>query len=1209
MKGKSLAIRFAVLAVVLLLAGLALWSKPIKKGMDLEGGHSMVFKVDTNGNSTILNNVIDTLKERVDPRGVKGLEWRPVGSDRIEVRMPVGSKEAQAAKRAYLASLKKLADRNVDPAYVRRVVSAAGAAREALIDSKLGIRTERGEVLAVAAALHDRMTEELGKIGQQLEGLRAEMTTLTQAQPPDHDKINALQERIDRLRAGYDVARGDYLKKLQLLRGMNVRTRELSGILKLYISPKTAKDLPAADVRERRQMLAERLEAFAGRYPDAKADIGDVVDTYTRWADVRGPLDDPEDLIRLIRRAGVLEFRIAPRVGEGAALPAAEAARYRKQLQDKGPQVGRDRKEPYQWFKIRDPKEKLRSLVTDTWGGDRYLLLSDEPGSRMIRPIGGDTWKLDHAGPTTDGAMNPAVSFDFDDAGSRIFATLTGQHVGDLMAILLDDEVYSAPVIRTQITGSGIIEGTFTQEEVSDLVRTLRAGSLRARVNPEPQNINSIGPTLGAANIARGQRAAYVGLLGVLAFMAVYYLLSGLIANFALALNIFLVLAAMAAFEVTFTLPGIAGLILTIGIAVDANVLIFERLREEQEKPQSIRMAIQNAYQRALSAIVDGNITTLLTCAILAWVGTQEVRGFAITLGIGIAFSLFTSLLVTRWIFRLLSEMNLLKNKVFMLRLMGIPKVNWIGKRRLFWGLSTLLLVVGVGSLIAQRNNILGIEFSKGTRAVIRFRDDALIGGRLLDDALVAEAIKAAGEGLKYEKVTGENVQVNELKTETHVQDFVETYDAKSSGGDADGAVSRAEWARQGRQKEVFALLDANGDGRLDKGELGDRLPEPRYQITTSEDRHKVVREAIDEAFKGLLDVQAKADYSLMVGMPIADLELTAGKTGYRRITQRDLAEPTIGGSYREELLDNVGGVLLAFTLKDVDQAMTPVQLRQRLLSTRLQAGREDVAVVHTTILPLKALPTDTQRFSSFGVIVRTDDIDDGPRADEAWENFATSELSLLQDALGTKQSLESLTNFDAAMTARTSGLAIVAIILSWGVIILYVWFRFGSAQWGLAAVICLVHDTLVVLGLVAVCGWLSGTALGDALLIGAFKIDLAMIAALLTVIGYSVNDTIVVFDRIRENRGKLQSVTPQIINRSINQTLSRTLLTSCTTLIVVVVMYIWGGDGIHGFSFALLVGVLFGTYSSIAIASPLLMGFKQALTAKITTADARAET
>jgi SecD/SecF fusion protein len=247
-----------------------------------------------------------------------------------------------------------------------------------------------------------------------------------------------------------------------------------------------------------------------------------------------------------------------------------------------------------------------------------------------------------------------------------------------------------------------------------------------------------------------------------------------------------------------------------------------------------------------------------------------------------------------------------------------------------------------------------------------------------------------------------------------------------------------------------------------------------------------------------------------------------------------------------------------------------------------------------TEIAPLGE-PNKAQEYTSFAVLVRPADTN-VPNDPVAWGSFAGGELNLLTAALHRSQAMLA-TNFDAAIAGQTVGQAIFAIVLSWLMIVLYLWLRFGSIRWGLAAVICLIHDTLIVVGLLAASGWLYSTAFGRALMIDSFKIDLGIVAAVLTVIGYSVNDTIVVFDRIRENRGKLTSINAEIINASINQTLPRTLLTSFTVLLVVAIMYVAGGAGIHGFNFVLLVGVAFGTYSSIAIASPLLLGFRAALT------------
>ena len=228
------------------------------------------------------------------------------------------------------------------------------------------------------------------------------------------------------------------------------------------------------------------------------------------------------------------------------------------------------------------------------------------------------------------------------------------------------------------------------------------------------------------------------------------------------------------------------------------------------------------------------------------------------------------------------------------------------------------------------------------------------------------------------------------------------------------------------------------------------------------------------------------------------------------------------------------------------------------------------------------------------------------PEVEAQWDQFADREVEVLSQAMAREASTESVAQFDSAVAARAAGKAGIAFILSWAAIIAYLWLRFSSLRWGLAAVICLIHDVLIAVGMVALTAYVAGSPLGRALLIDMpFKIDMAVVAAFLTVIGYSVNDTIVVFDRIRENRGRLSTVDESTINRSINQTLSRTLLTTATTLIAVVTMYIAGGPGIRAFTFALLVGIIVGTYSSIAVASPLLLGFKHALIGKVAPAGA----
>ncbi|MCP4375092.1 MAG: protein translocase subunit SecF, partial [bacterium] len=279
-------------------------------------------------------------------------------------------------------------------------------------------------------------------------------------------------------------------------------------------------------------------------------------------------------------------------------------------------------------------------------------------------------------------------------------------------------------------------------------------------------------------------------------------------------------------------------------------------------------------------------------------------------------------------------------------------------------------------------------------------------------------------------------------------------------------------------------------------------------------------------------------------------------------------------------------------TIRGLSPKMTERELQERIENTQMQPDFASQTQNRVKVVAL-ATGAGNATVSDFAIFSRP-----AENAPQDIKTIASDLSTLLTQSLEREEAIVAI-NFDAAIASEAAQSAIVAIIMSWIAIVLYVWVRFGSARWGLAAVVCLIHDVVIVVGLLAATVWITGTGLGDALGISSFKIDLVMVAAILTVIGYSVNDTIVVFDRIRENRGKLSSVSVMALNSSINQTLGRTLLTSTTTLIVVMIMYVYGGDAIRPFSFALLAGILFGTYSSIAIASPLLMGLRNALVAK----------
>jgi SecD/SecF fusion protein len=260
----------------------------------------------------------------------------------------------------------------------------------------------------------------------------------------------------------------------------------------------------------------------------------------------------------------------------------------------------------------------------------------------------------------------------------------------------------------------------------------------------------------------------------------------------------------------------------------------------------------------------------------------------------------------------------------------------------------------------------------------------------------------------------------------------------------------------------------------------------------------------------------------------------------------------------------------------------------------RLQPGFESHGWRESDVFGLTPATLGSDRYRRVMVVVADENyplLDEQGNVSSAWvSDLAEPEVELIQVALQRQTSLSQITQFDQQVSGEAQTSAIIAVMLSWIMIIIYVWFRFGNIRWGLAAVVALIHDVMVAAGALAAAHFVADSPIGRALLLENFRIDLALVAALLTVIGYSVNDTIIVFDRIRENRGRLTDVTPEMVNNSVSQTLARTLLTGATTLFTILIMYIFGGPGIHGFNFAMLVGILTGTYSSFAIASQFLV-------------------
>ncbi|MBE6369422.1 MAG: protein translocase subunit SecD [Lentisphaerae bacterium] len=324
------------------------------------------------------------------------------------------------------------------------------------------------------------------------------------------------------------------------------------------------------------------------------------------------------------------------------------------------------------------------------------------------------------ARPVRDEYNNRKITFRFNTEGARKFGEITTRYKYRNLAVVLDGKLYTAPTIQSEIlSGSGEITGQFSDEEVTNIANALVSGSFPFII--EVQSVYDVDPTLGADNIKSGIRAGIYGMIAVVIFMVGYYLIAGLTAVVALAVNMVLVLGALAAFDATLTLPGIAGIVLTIGMAVDANVLIFERIREELNEGKTLATAVDAGYSKALSAVLDANLTTLFVGMILYWIGTGAIKGFAVTLSIGILTSLFTALFLNRLIFDYMLRCGL--KKLPMLLLFKKPQFNFLGKYKIAFVLSAVLIIGSLGLMIFQNKAMLGVDLSGGTVAVYDYSD------------------------------------------------------------------------------------------------------------------------------------------------------------------------------------------------------------------------------------------------------------------------------------------------------------------------------------------------------------------------------------------------------------------------------------------------------------------------------------------------------
>ncbi len=595
-------------------------------------------------------------------------------------------------------------------------------------------------------------------------------------------------------------------------------------------------------------------------------------------------------------------------------------------------------------------------------------------------PLGGDVIvdARQDVNPSNGGVE---VSMAMNGEGAHTWKNLTGDNVGRQIAIVLDDYVYSYPNVNQEISGgrSSISGGGMTIEEAQDLANILKAGKLPAPAHIVQEAV--VGPSLGQEAIDAGMNSFIVAFIMVLLYMALYYNRAGMVADIALFTNIFFIFGVLASFGATLTLPGIAGIVLTLGMAVDANVIIYERILEEQRAGKGLRLAIEDGFKNAYSAIIDGNVTTLITAIILFIFGSGPIQGFATTLIIGLVSSLFTAILISRLIFNWMLDTNRKINfdNKFTRNVLANANFDFIGLRKYAYIFSIVLFVIALATLGLRGLNY-GVDFTGGRTYIVRFDQD---------------------------------VKVNDV--------------------------------------------------RLALGKTLGETPEVK----------------------------------------------TFGPSNQVKITTK-------------YMVDNEGAAT------------------DSIVETK----------VYEALAPMYSTPIDMNTF----------------RATNSNESKLIGVL--------TSQKVGPTVAYDIK---RNAFLAVLFALIG---IFVYIAFRFKKWQFGLGGVVSLFHDTIIIIGLFS---------LFHGILPFNLEVDQSFIAAILTIIGYSINDTVIIFDRIREyNFLHPKRALKDNMNAAINSTLSRTMNTAGTTIITLIVIFIMGGEIIRGFTFALLMGILFGTYSSVFNASPV---------------------
>ncbi len=924
-----------------------------------------------------------------------------------------------------------------------------------------------------------------------------------------------------------------------------------------------------------------------------------------------------------------------------------------------------------------------------------------------------------------DEVASPCVHFNMKAAGAGLMGGLTGDNLPDeqrgfysLLGIMLDGNLLSAPRVMSTITDSGRITGQFTQEEVDFLVGILQAGSLPAALKKAPIAQNTIGAMVGDETIRRGKLAAGLAMASTFVFMLIWYRFAGFVACLALAANLLLTLAVMKfPLRAPLTLPGLAGLVLGVGMAVDANVLVYERIREELERGAALRMAIRNGFDRAMITIIDSNLTTLITALVMYVIGTDQIRGFAITLSLGIMISMFTAVFCARVVFDIAERKRWIAT-LRMTKLFDVTHIDFLGKKYIAIGLSLLFIVAGLVATAARGKQIFDIDFLGGTSVTMVLKEPAdergiraklnerFAGMRVNDSAVEYSVNRVDVEGLppqtvwKIDSSLQEVEQLEQVLQEAfpvamHSVTVGQLTEERTPAGSRTSAASpeakpavlektleepkqpnaKTEEVKPEEAKPTARQSEAESPPKPEAKQAPEAAEQPNPDAAEKgQAEEKSASEKLAPWKDAAKDAKPAAEGSTRRDLPPATMLAWAGGEG-RLLALADGAEPPkdaapAGEAKKTEKQadtkpatepakpEEAAGAKPsaektkaqsapetpakpatetpptsqadeakaapksaeaadkpadAAPKKELESAATgegaksppaakPVERVRTTATLRFDYKLNGRTVEHEILEAAEAVNVLLSAEEDVTVTLNAKDLAENPdwTIDDSL-GYREWVITLAKDRASVEQVLQQMSKrmsrapvwsssskIGGKVAGDTRDLAIIALVTSWIAIVIYIWIRFQKVVFGLAAVVALIHDVLISLAAVAVSFYLA-SVLGF-IAVEEFKISLTVVVAFLTIIGYSVNDTIVVFDRIREVRGKSAALTQDMVNRSVNETLSRTLLTGLCTMVNAVILYAIGGEGVHAFAYVLFIGFVSGTYSSIYIASPFVL-------------------